>query len=277
MQRGNTLPERAAPTDPAPDDNALGALLVDFDNFMPPARTLKPSEASHLLQATIRSMLEKSPGLATLNVRLYGGWRSSGLLSRRGSEVAGLLRSIDPFPIPIAPNRLLRGGVELAFGLIGHNSPEFEDTYRVRGSAPRIRLSESPVPSGCVSQQQYSCPARILKRFTSSRGRVCPVDTCAVTSEAAFLLAEQKMVDTLLSCDLIELAHPSSQYFQVAVASGDTDFVPPLVYASRRTTALLHLITTQPNWNPGAAQILRSHNVHVSELESTDGTQRLAG
>ena len=274
MQRGNAHIETDGPTEVPPDN---GALLVDFDNFMPPARTLEESEASHLLQATIRSMLEKSPELASINVRLYGGWRSSGLLSRRGSEVAGLLRAIDPFPIPISSARILRGRMELALSLVGHTSPEFDDTYRVRGSAPRIRLSQNPVPSGCASNQHDACPARILTKFTASRGRVCPIDKCAVTAEAAFLHAEQKMVDTLLSCDLIELASLSENYAQVAIASGDTDFVPPLVYASQKTSATLHLITAKPNWSPGATRILRSHNVHVSELESTDGTQRPAG
>ena len=249
---------------------AVGALLIDFDNLMPPGDGQDVSPAQHRLLRCISEVLEQSPEIDFLQVRLYGGWRSGGLLSRRGSDVASILPQLDPFPSGRANGSILRGSLDLATSLIGQLGLEFDDTYRRRGSVPRLRLSGAAVPDGCSNHVADECPARILKQFTRGPGRICPVTTCAVTAAEAFVASEQKMVDTLLTCDLLELAtDPSVRH--IAVVSADTDFVPPLLLARRRSEAVVQLLVPMSGWSPGNTALLSEGEVTVTEMEELDG------
>lgn len=248
-------------------------VLIDFDNFAPPGSGLNESSLSHALQTCIRRALEVHDGVARVEVRLYGGWMSGGLLSRRGSEVAALATQIDPFPLVLPARRILRGSLTLATSLWGDETI-FDDTYRSRGAVPRLRLAGTPVPEGC-QEDRKTCPARILKQFTQSAKRMCPATQCPVTAELAFVAHEQKMVDTLLACDLIEMAS-NGQYSGISVVTADTDLMPPLLHAARRYTTRLQLISPMNNWSPYHAQLLQERRVSVSEMEPEHGPKRSA-
>lgn len=263
-------PGRAAMIFRIPDQEAeartLG-VLIDFDNFSPPADAINPSAIRHRLIECIRSALESHGGASTIRVRLYGGWMDDGLLSRRGSEVASVLPALDPFPIS-RERSVIRGSLDLATSLLD-DPTVFADTYRRRGSIPRVRLTGTPLPDGCAEARD-TCPARILKQFTQSGKRLCPVAACSLTAEDAFVAHEQKMVDTLMSCDLLEMVS-DPEYAGVSLVTADTDFVPPLLQAARRGRKTLHLITPMAQWSPQNVALLRARKVRVTELEPLNG------
>jgi hypothetical protein len=60
-----------------------------------------------------------------------------------------------------------------------------------------------------------------------------------VTNHDAFSVPQQKMVDVLLSCDLLSYAGAGTN---VAVFSSDLDVLPAVALASATTTALLTVI-----------------------------------
>ena len=91
-----------------------------------------------------------------------------------------------------------------------------------------------------------------------------------MTSASAFVAYEQKMVDTLLACDLLELCLDAATR-HVTVVSADTDFVPPLVMASRKSQATLQLLVPMTDWSPGNRGLLTEHGVTVTEMEEFDG------
>ena len=64
-----------------------------------------------------------------------------------------------------------------------------------------------------------------------SRGqrRLCSIDGCTVVNADAFLVREQKMVDSLLVCDTISFSQTSST---LVVLSNDLDVLPGLVQAA---------------------------------------------
>lgn len=262
MQSGSTTQAQLAAA-AAPEPEAVG-VLIDFDNFAPPARGLNESALSHALQACLHRALEVHPNADSMEVRLYGGWMSGGLLSRRGSEVAALVSQIDPFPIVLPGKRILRGSLTLATTLWGDETV-FDDTYRSRGAVPRLRLAGTPVPEGC-HEDIKTCPARILKQFTQSAQKACPTHQCPVTAELAFVAHEQKMVDTMLACDLLEMAS-NGEYSGVSVVTADTDLTPPLLHAARRHATRLQLISPINNWSPLHARLLQKRRVNVIELE----------
>lgn len=93
---------------------------------------------------------------------------------------------------------------------------------------------------------------------------------CQVTAQSAFVSAEQKMVDTLLACDLIDLVL-SADVTHITVVSGDTDFVPPILFAKGWKTASLQLIVPKAGWSSGQTSILEDSGITVTELEDLDG------
>lgn len=266
--REDWAPDRPLAVEEPPTNSGTIGVLVDFDNFSPPAHSFNESALRHKLLECIQSALRAHGGGAVVQIRLYGGWMEGGILSRRGSEIASLLPLVDPFPITHG-GLITRGSLTLATSLIG-DQRIFADTYRRRGMVPRLRLKDAPLPEGCAEDMAL-CPARILKQFTQSATRRCPSTSCTVTAERAFLAHEQKMVDTLLSCDLFEmLDDPACR--GVTLVTSDTDFVPPLISATRRGVKTLQLLLTMANWSPENQALLRESGIEVMEMEDAQWT-----
>ena len=102
---------------------------------------------------------------------------------------------------------------------------------RRRASAPRLKRTPSLNDPSCCGNS--ACSARRLAGWTEGPRKVCPTPECNVTYADAFFGSEQKMIDALLSMDLIDMV-TSSQMSAVAVVSDDTDFIPALLYAAQR-------------------------------------------
>ena len=271
MTAGTAVIRGAPDSTPEPASH-WAALLVDFDNLQPPNSGLEPSEVRHRLLECIRNLLLIDPGTEYIRIRLYGGWMSTGILSRRGSEVAGISRHVDPFPIMRLGLAAIGGTIELVTALITLPEVTFEDTYRQRAAPPRLRIAPDFDASQCTMEQNPGlCPVRVLKRFTKGSDRICEVAGCTRTPTDAFVVHEQKMVDAMLSCDLLELA-TDSNYSTVSVVSADTDFVPSVLYAARRSSAKLLVQVPMTGWSPDNTSILEAHRIEVQQMENPDGS-----
>lgn len=190
------------------------------------------------------------------------------MLTSLGSDVAAGAAAADPFPIAIkAQSRIVHGEVQLAHQLSIAPHVDLGDTSRRRGGPPRLRLNGSPLPSGCLESLE-ACPARILHKFTKSPARACPVEACPVTAETAFLTREQKMVDTLMTCDLLDLAH-DEDVVALAVVTADSDLLPPLIHAQSLGRCPTMLITNLPYWTSDQISLVRSCGIEYRGPEST--------
>ena len=109
---------------------------------------------------------------------------------------------------------------ELAVALLEEPGHHLFNTYRRKGKPANIRV-QSPAVVGCA---EAACPLPHARRLLKS-GR-CPTPTCSVTADDLVYRHEQKIVDTMLSCDLLYAAH--LDYDLVLLVSGDDDFLPPL-------------------------------------------------
>lgn len=214
-----------------PSETGTCLVLVDYDNAFPPNQSFTDEEIAHDVETWIRRLSGRFPDIARFEVRLYGGWYDDADLSRRGSEVAQKLSKMPEFPIRLPSGLFLRGGISLATGpLASASEAPLLNTYRRRSSLPRIRLSGQPYPESCV-QASATCPAAILQSFTKTVHRACPADGCATRANEAFVVHEQKMVDTMLATDVLTASRLAPSGSVVAVVSGDSDFVPPLMAA----------------------------------------------
>lgn len=203
-------------------------LLVDFDNV---CHHLELS--TDVLTAEINRWLALAvgvvPNVAAVSIRLYGGWLQEGSLTKVGSK---LLTGIpgDFFPVvdsSAGVDRILRGSIELATRLVRVPQIEWGHTYQEKRGLPRLRMAEKPRPDAC--QDHESCPIDQIQRISRRRDRECHIDGCSVRNESAFLLREQKMVDTLMACDLIEYAR---QGVHTIVMSNDLDLLPSVATAA---------------------------------------------
>jgi len=210
-----------------------GLILIDFDNLYPEPPTDPSSLLRHDVLKATAELTRTIPSLEYISVRYYGGWLHGGVLSRDGSNVSAALRLVEPFPIPHpARASLLHGSVELATRLLALPDILLPDTVRSHEGLRHIRVAGAPVPPGCVSHPT-SCPAVLLRRFSRARNSHCPVVDCPVTNSSAFVRLEQKMVDSMLTCDAI-YGSDAIEVAALAVLSTDVDLMPGMLMAAAR-------------------------------------------
>ena len=255
---GHEIRDRVAR--PARDD--LGLILVDYDNlFSRDRRERSPSLVEHDLVSILREVRRRFPAAREFRIRLYGGWYQDGILTDHGSEVAGSVSS-GIFPLVDRDRSvIIRGEIELVDELLAVPSVRFRETFRRRGGLPRLRLAAvGSAPDGCA-QPNASCPVAALRRFSRKKPSTCPVESCVVTSDDAFVVSEQKMVDALLICDLLHAVELRPAV--VAAVTSDTDLLPALVQASVKSSERLVLIGDQSLWPADHLLLLESLGVHL--------------
>lgn len=201
-------------------------LAVDYDNFyVGPIQ--RPEVLRHEINRMISLALEVSPSAADVQIRMYGGWLEDGVLTKRGSELQlAVGQPMFPAPHPDGTG-LLRGGVALATRIAAVPGLEWRHTFRARDGLPRFQLAERPRPVGCANHE--TCPMDLLQRISRRRSRECHVASCPVTNEMAFTVREQKMVDSMLCCDVITFSSGGSA---VVVLSDDLDVLPGVATAA---------------------------------------------
>ncbi|MDM8552135.1 hypothetical protein QUF72_18770 [Desulfobacterales bacterium HSG2] len=129
----------------------------------------------------------------------------NGSLTNLASRIQQALSSFDFFPLYNRAERIFtEGETELVTRLISMPDLQWDNTAITRSGIPRLRVV-SGLPSGCAGTNE-TCPVRILFRFSKKRTKKCPVPGCPVTNQEAFRIVEQKMVDTMLSCDIVALS-----------------------------------------------------------------------
>lgn len=243
--------------------------LIDFDNWYraTPSASVE-AVLRHCINEVTRELVELSDHVSYVLIRIYGGWIEGGVLTAIGSDVAAASAAADPFPVAVGDSRrIVHGELELAQRLSIAPHIDLGDTSRRRGGPPRLRINGSPLPSGCLEALD-SCPARILQKFTQGPRRSCPVDSCPVTAETAFLTREQKMVDTMMTCDLLDFVN-DEDVIAIAVVTADSDLLPPLLHAKSLNRGSLLLVTNLPYWNADQVSLVRSCGIEYRGPEPT--------
>ena len=158
-----------------------------------------------------------------VTLRLYGGWYDERGLSRDGELVA---RDMDrSFPIVIKhPAGLQRVHCEMASSL--HLMPDRIFSATVRNRRGLKRAIKTGGTLACAEPDRCSIPS-VVHWLTNK----CPEPKCYVDARMAFRHQEQKLVDTLLCCDLISFAMESPT-LELFVVSEDDDFVPAMLLAT---------------------------------------------
>ena len=205
-------------------------VLVDFDNLEKELRTDLAK-----LEAAIYSAVSRAKKYDEIRLRLYGGWfhfKNPSIAARH------LAPWVYGFPHVIDKTLL---NAELARSL-GFESHDLRHTFRSRTKKPSIQVNPSKI---CTSDP--SCDLYRLGLIIST-GK-CNIGSCGKDLSDAFLINEQKLVDTMISTDLIYFSTAIGE--DIFLVSSDDDFIPALRYLgyTGHVVRVIHTKTSPYNFN----------------------------
>lgn len=198
------------------------AIFIDYDNL------LQSQKSAGILDVVTKTLiqlpLDAEISRARCDVRIYGGWYEGVQITRLAQDVTIEIHKDFPtiIRIPVESGKYIQisTNAELAVALMKEPGHHLFNTFRRKSKVGNIRV-ETPSNIGCV---ESDCILPLVKKLL--RNGSCPKSSCGVTSGELVYRAEQKIVDTMLSCDLI---HASSEKTQMIIlVSSDDDFLPPL-------------------------------------------------
>lgn len=216
------------------------AVFIDYDNLLP------GQKSAGILDVVTKALIQipRDSGLmrAKCEVRVYGGWYEGTAITQLAQHVTVELQRDFPTIIRL-PNATgeattVATTAELAVALLQEPGHHMFNTYRRKRRPANIRV-ELPVTVGCTDPD---CILPSVKKLLKT-GR-CPKPGCTVSVADLVYRHEQKIVDTMLTCDLLHAATAGTQC--VVLVSGDDDFLPPLrtITLSGATVIRFH---TKPN------------------------------
>ncbi len=198
------------------------SVFIDYDNLS------EGQKRSGMLDVLTKALMQLSTirfaARIACEVRVYGGWYEGSEMTQLAQDVS--IKIGDEFPKLIIVSQSNGGKVaintsaELAMALMQEPSYHLFGTYRKKGRPANVRV-ESQTDVGCCDDM---CALPLMKRLLKN-GK-CPQLGCQITRSNLVYRNEQKIVDTMLSCDLIHAA--SLNETLVVLISSDDDFLPPL-------------------------------------------------
>lgn len=211
-------------------------LLVDYGNI--PAIDKKRG-VPHVIDDLINRIGPRHlKANERVHIRLYDGWYEGHTLSKHAQQIAAEIESFSPSPM-LVRNRdlsfLVRANFQLARSLISDPAKDILHTYRIRGFPSGLLCKPPPYP-GCANVSD--CPLRALHTFFDKRR--CPGTGCSLHPKTIISRAEQKVVDTMMTADLVEL---SLRGETIAIASSDDDIWPGISLSLSRGGTVIHIQT----------------------------------
>lgn len=197
-------------------------LFIDYDNLSHLQKT------SGVINIVTKVLMQMPFGVITTpikcEVRIYGGWYEGTIMTRLAQDVTVEIQRDFPTIIRLprgeGNNQIVFVNANLAVALIQEPGHHLLNTYRRKGKPANIRV-EKPTDVGCTDSD---CVLPLIKNLLKMGN--CPKTGCKVLRTDLVYRHEQKIVDTMLSCDLIYAANSGVNY--IALVSSDDDFLPPL-------------------------------------------------
>ena len=206
-------------------------IFIDYDNLLPSQKT------AGILDVVTKTLIQMPFGVAATRVkcevRVYGGWYEGATMTRLAQDVTVEIQrdfpKITRLPIGGGGHRVVSVNAELAVALIEEPGHHLFNTYRRKGKPANVRVEE-PTVVGCTDPD---CVLPLMEKLLRTGN--CPKPGCGVAVGDLVYRDEQKIVDTMLSCDMIYAADNGANH--IVLVSGDDDFLPPLRTVLLRGTA----------------------------------------
>ncbi len=208
------------------------AVIIDFDNYFGTDMVNMTSEELEFSFSEIVNLCEKKfSDFDNVLIRLYGGWYRETTLTKQASMLQQLLYNVTVFP-KVHVGKVIQGSIEMVSEL--HGIPDFTwgYTHKETDGIRPVRIDFSCVDEVCNSNRP-TCPKFILNKFSKSKDKVCAVNGCDNIHKNIFKGIEQKMVDTIIACDIISISDDEAIKGLILI-SDDQDHFPSLALAKER-------------------------------------------
>lgn len=198
------------------------AILVDYDNLLP------AQKAAGVLDVATRVLMKlpltQTPQRGSCELRLYGGWYEGTSMTQQAQDLAVALQADFPAIVRLltesGEHTAVTVNAALAVSMIEEPGHHLFNTFRKKGRPNNVRV-QSQIDVGCIDRQ---CVLPLVKQLLKTG--TCPVATCSIVSKDLLYRNEQKIVDSMLTCDLIYSQRQG--FHHVVLVSGDDDFIPPV-------------------------------------------------
>ena len=205
-------------------------ILIDFDNVFY-GNEINEGKVRSQIAAFIDYIKKEKFGLEKIEVRLYGGWRSNSSYTQKADQIHGMVELLNSelFPVLIDKRRIY-GDIRLVTSMYGLEYV-WENTFQEKRGIHRLKVKQTN--ERMCSDDQARCPVQIIANATKCKDVVCPVNGCDYVDFSHLVRMEQKMVDTMISCDILEYTK-DNDYCLVIVVSNDVDLHPALALAGAK-------------------------------------------
>jgi hypothetical protein len=157
-------------------------------------------------------------------VRIYGGWYEGTTLTPLAQRIIAELAQDFPTVLTFRNQSGNFGklyiAAELARSIEAEPSHHLFNTLRTK-STPRTIICEHPATKGCSDP---ACPLSCLPTLFNTGN--CTKHGCSMQLEDLMYRREQKLVDTMLACDIIHAARLKCDF--TMLVSSDDDLLPAI-------------------------------------------------
>ena len=210
--------------------------IVDYDNLLEEEKQQGLLYIAEAILAAIGPVPFRDE--PRLHLRFYDGFYQERALTRRAQAIATEIFGSFPCTIKLrdAERELaIRTSAEPAYSLISDPSKHLWYTFRPKGPSPNLRC-KSPKTIGC---KDANCPMdTVLSVFRRSG---CTRAGCSLPSGSLIHQPQQKLVDTMMTADLVHLAHRGDK--SIVVVSSDDDLWPAIQAVASTGAAVYHVHT----------------------------------
>lgn len=206
-------------------------VIVDFDNYFPKQMSEYPSERIETFFNTIISdIITNDAEISEIIIRLYGGWYQGNGYSRKASELQATLQGISLFPIIINTMRIV-GSLEMAEQMYGVNHV-WTNTFQEKAGIQKVKIDWTRTGESCTHSAP-TCPVKILSNFIKNSSHHCSNTGCSTIQSDVFFRREQKIVDTMMTCDILSFSEESDVNI-IYVISDDIDLFPSIALSKAK-------------------------------------------
>lgn len=200
-------------------------VILDYNNVFCQNYNLTVERRKSIMLSVIRQIVIFHPSVDFIEIRIYGGWYQGFELTRAGSQVMSEHLTMELFPILTDDNTIIQGEQSIVQS-ISEVDFIWYNTYREKQGLPRLIINREARKPIC-DEQRTRCPIHILESFARKASRICSVEGCLTNNSSAFVSMGQKMVDTMMVCDILTYStKPDTQV--ICVLTDDVDLFPAL-------------------------------------------------
>jgi len=232
-------------------------ILVDYDNLMPDQKVsgLLDIATRVLMQLPLSAPRERG----ACEMRLYGGWFEGATMTNLAQDLSVQIQNYFPKIVRVSnqdgSSTPITANCTLAVSLSEDPGHLLFNTFRKKGRPNNIRIA-NPQEAGC---EKNDCALALFKQLYNS-GK-CSAPNCSTQSKELIYRSEQKLVDTMLACDLLHAQTQNLDY--IVLVSGDDDFIPPVRTLLARGAPV---IRAHPKFST-QRQIITVGSIQLQEME----------